>query len=112
MVALHETLGKVLRALQHGTGLRRSYDGHVLRAGVGLQVIVDAFHQRVFRTHHNHLYPLLGHKLLDGLEVVGTHVYVDTYVACARIAGGYKQLVTFLTLCYFPSQCVFASAAS
>ena len=86
VVALHECLGEVLGTLQHGTLLRGSYDGDVLRALVGLQVVVDALYQRVFRTYHHHADLLVYAELLDGFEVVGLHVNVLAALAGAGIA--------------------------
>ena len=75
-VAHHKCLGEVFRAFEHGTSLRRTNHGHVLRPRISLQVIVDALHQRVFGTYHHHVYPLVSHELLDGLKVIGLHTDV------------------------------------
>ena len=41
-------------------------------ARVGLEVIINAFHERVFGTNDNHVYGVVEYKLTYGIEVVGT----------------------------------------
>ena len=112
VVALHESLGKVLRTFQYGTGLGGTYYGNVLRSLVGLHVVVDAFHQRVFRSHDHHVDLLLHTELLDGLEVVGLHGNVLSYVGRTRIARGNEKFLTLAALSNLPSQRMFAPATS
>ena len=71
-MALHEALGKVLGAFELCAGLRGSYDRDVTEARVGLEVIINAFHERVFGTNDNHVYGVVEYKLTYGIEVVGT----------------------------------------
>ena len=111
-VALHEALGEVLGTFEYGTCLGGSDHGHVLRTLVGLEFVVDALYQRVFRTYHHHVDALFGDELLDGLEVVGLHGDILAAVACARIAWGDIQFVTFLTLSDFPCEGVLTAAAA
>ena len=112
VVALHEALGEVLRALEHGTGLRRTDDGDIRRPRVGLQVVVDALHQRVFRSDDHHLYAVVGDELLDGLEVVGLHGHVLATLRRAGVAGGNIEFLTLGALCNLPCQGVLTAAAA
>ena len=112
VVALHESLGKVLRAFEHGAGLRRTDDGHVLCPRVGLQVVVDTLHQRVFRSDDHHLDAPVGYELLDGLEVVGLHCHVLATVACSGITWSNIQFLTLAALSNLPCQGVLAAAAA
>ena len=112
VVALHKRLGKILRAFQHGTGLRGPDNRHMLRALVSLQVVVDALYQRVFRTNDHHVDILSYHELLDDLEVVSLHGDIDATICRTRIAWGNIQFLTFLTLSNLPSQCVLTSATA
>ena len=84
----------------------------MLRALVSLQVVVDTFYQRVFRTNDHHVDILSYHELLDDLEVVSLHGNVDATIGCTRIAWGDVQFLTFLTLSNLPSQCVLTSATA
>ena len=88
MVALHETLGKVLGAFEYGTSLRRTNHGNVFCARIMLQVVVDTLHQRIFRTDYHHVDTISAYKLLDGLEIVGLHGDILTAVARSCIAWG------------------------
>ena len=112
VVALHESLGEILGTFQHGTGFRGTDDGDVLRAGVGLQVVVDALHQRIFGTNHHHVDLLFDAECLDGLKVVGLHADILATIGCPGIAWGDIQFLTFLTLSDFPGQCVLTTAAA
>ena len=102
VVTLHETLSEILRALEHGTSLRRTYHRHVFGARVVLQVVVDTLYQRVFRTYHHHVDALLCHELLDGLEIIGLHGDVLAAVRGARVARGDIQFLTLVALSDFP----------
>ena len=84
----------------------------MLRSRVLPQVVVNALHQRVLRTYHHHVDGFLHAELLDGLEVVGLDGHVLATLPCPRIAGGYIQFLTSLTLCYLPCQRVLTAAAS
>ena len=96
VVAQHESLGKVLRAFQHGTSLRGTDDGDVLRALVLLQVVVDTLHQRVFRTYYHHVDAFFHYECLDGLEVVSLHGHILSTIAGASVAWSNIELLTLL----------------
>ena len=114
VVAFHESFGKVFRTLQHSTGLRGANDGHSLGALVVFHVVVNAFHQRVFGSHDNHVDAVVGDELLDSLEVVSFHVDVLCLgqCACAGIARSNKQFFHSLALSRFPCQCVLTAATA
>ena len=111
-MALHETLGEVLRAFEHGAGLRGANDGHAAELPVMPEVVVDAFHERILGTHHHHVDAFFGHKLRYGVEVVGLDVHVFAYGGGSGVAGGYKKFLGLGALRYFPGQCVFAASAA
>ena len=67
---LHEALGEVLRAFELSPGLRRAYDGNVLKGGRGGEVVVDAVDERVLGAHDDHADAVVDGKAADGLEVV------------------------------------------
>ena len=96
VVALHESLGKVLGAFEYGTGFRRAYDGDIRCALVLLQIVVDALHQRVFWADDHHIDAFLNNKLLDGFEVVGLHGHVFAAVAGAGVTWSDIQFLTLL----------------
>ena len=112
VVPLHKGLGKIFRAFEYGTGLGRADDRNGLRAGIGFQLVIDAFYQRVFRAYHHHVDGLFDTEGLDGLEVVGLHGHVLTTVAGTCIAWSNVKLLTFLTLSYFPCEGVLTATAA
>ena len=79
---------------------------------VSLEVVIDTFYQRVFRTYYHHVDVLFDTECLDGLKVIGFHVYVFTTLTRSCIAGGNKQFLTFLALSDFPGQCVLTTATA
>ena len=109
---LHEAFGEVLASLEHSSCLRRTDDWDVLQLGIVLEVVIDAFHQRVFRTNHHHLYPVPQHKHLDAIEVIDLDVDVFADGGCACIARSNVQFLTLDALTYFPGQRMFAPAAA
>ena len=112
MVPHHECLGKVLAPFQHGTSFRGADDRDVLRPIVLLHVIVDAFYQWILWTNHHHVYSLLHAERLDSLEIIGFYGYVLANIQRAGVAWSNVQLLTFLTLGYFPCQCVLTAATA
>ena len=111
-MALHKGFGKIFRAFQYGTSLCRPNHGNVLGTWVCLHVVVNTFHQRVFRTHYHHADLLVDTELFDGFEVISFHRHILTAVARSGITWGNIQFLTFLTLSNFPSQCVLTSATA
>ena len=86
VVALHERLGEVLRAFEHSTSLRRSDDGDVAGARIAAEVVIDATHQRVFRSYHHHVDGMVGSEGLQCLEVVDADGDVLAHTARSGIA--------------------------
>ena len=109
-MALHETLGEVFRAFQHSTLLRRSYDRDVLCALIVKELVVDAFHQRVFRTYNHHVDAVVNNKVLQLVELVHAYRHVLAHIARSSIAWSNKKFLTLIALCDFPCQRVFTSA--
>ena len=111
-MALHETLGKILRAFQHGTGFRGTDDGHVLQQVVMAEVVVDAFHQRVFRTDHHHVDFFVDDELCHSIEVVGFDVDVGACKCGSGITGSDEEFFDARTLRNFPCEGVLTAAAA
>ena len=109
-MAHHERLGEILTAFEDGACLRRTNDRNMAEGGRGLEIVVDAFHQRIFRTYDDHVNGVCLHKTGYGIEIIGLHRHILAYEARAGIAGGDEQLLYFLTLGYFPCQSMFAAA--
>ena len=112
IVTLHKTLGNVLRAFKHGTGLRGSDDGNALGAGIGLQFIIDTLYQGILRTYHHHVDGFLHTEGFDGLEVIRLHGDVLTTVARTGVAWCDIKFLTLLTLSYFPCEGMLTTSAS
>ena len=112
MVALHETLGKVLGAFEYGTGLGGSDDGDVLQQVVVAEVVVDAFHQGVLGADYDHVDFVVQNELGDAVEVIGLEVYILAHFGRAGVARSNKELVYTRTLRNFPRQRVLATSAS
>ena len=112
VVALHETLGEILRTFEDGTSLRGANHGYVLRAGISLQFVVDAFYKGILRTNDDHVDAFLNDELLDGLEVVSLHSHVFATVAGTSIAWGDIEFLTLTALSNFPSEGVLTSATT
>ena len=110
MVALHEALGKVLAALQHGTLTGGTDDGNILQSLIGLEIIVDSLHQGVFGTYHDHVDALGEDKGLDAFEIIGLEGYVLTHTLGSGIAGSNKKAFYLGTLAYLPGKGMFAPA--
>ena len=92
-----------MNALAKSFGLRGTDHGHVLGAGVSLQVVVDTLHQRVLGTYHHQVDTFLYHEGLDGLKVISLYRHVLAAVAGTGITWGDVEFITFLTLSNFPS---------
>ena len=108
VVTLHECLGKILRALEYGTSLRRTDDRHYR-----IELIINALHQRVFWSYNNHSHVVVSHKLLDAFKVISLEGYVLTfapYSVCASITWCDEKGFTLVTLGYLPCHGVFTTA--
>ena len=112
VVTLHESLGKFFGTFEDGTLLGRTDDRDRFQLLILLENIVDTLHERVFRTHNNHVDAFLQHKLLDAGKVVGLEVHVFALKGRSCISWSYIELVDFWTLSYFPSQCVLSAATA
>ena len=112
VVALHEALGKVFRAFQHGTGLRRTDDRNACRTLVGLELIINATHQGVFGSYDHHVDIVLQDEFLQIVEFVDADGHVLAVVDCSGIAGRNEQLLAFRTLGNLPCQRMLTAAAS
>ena len=112
MVPFHEGFGKVLAALKLCTGFRGTDDRNGGGARVGLEGIVDAFHQWVFRTDYHHVDAVLYGKVFQTVEVVGLDGHI---LACLHRAGIARCDEQFLTLCALrnlPCQGVLTAAGT
>ena len=111
-VALHESFGEVLAAFELSTGLRGTDDGNVTQLGIVAEEVVDALHQRVLRTHNDHVHLVGEYKVLDARKVIGLQGYVLAHGGGACVAGGNVQFLNLGRLGYFPCEGVFASATA
>lgn len=111
-MALHKALGKVLRAFEHGTSLRRADNGHVLYVVALLKVVVYALYQWILGANHHHVHPMGHHKVGHGVKVVGLDGHILTGIGCAGVARCNVEFVDEGALCYFPCQCVLAAATA
>ena len=112
MVALHEGLGIVLAALKHRSLAAGPDDGDGGQMGVGLEIVVDALHQRVFGSYYHHVHLVLQHKVPDGVKIIGLDGDIGTHLCGARVSGGDIQLACLGALGNLPGQGVLAAAAS
>ena len=110
VVTLHELLGELLAAFEHGTGTGGSDDGYAGEAGVALEVVIDALDERVFRSDDDHVYAVVDDKAADGVEVICLDGDVLAHVACPCIAGSDVEFFHFRALGYLPRQRMFAPA--
>ena len=104
----HEGLGKILAAFQLGARFRGADHGDAGQRLVVLKVIVHAFHQRVFRTHHHHIHAVGHDEFLDGGEVVRLNRHVRAHQCRAGVAGSDKQFLHPWALGDLPSDRVLA----
>ena len=112
MVALHESLGKILATFQFCPFFRWTYDHGVFGSIVIFQCIVDAIHKWIFGSNDNHVNLLVANKIFDGIEIVHLNVDIGAYFTCSSVAGSDEQLGYSFALCYFPAQGVFSSATT
>ena len=110
MVAHHESFGKILAAFELSAGLARTDDGDMAERRILFKIIVNTFDQRVFGTHHHHIYLIGQGEILDGGEIVGLHIDVCAHLSRSGITGGDEKMLYFRTLSYFPSDGVLATA--
>ena len=111
-MSLHERLGEVFRAFEHGSRLRRTDDWDVASERVVGEVVVDALHEWVFWSDDDHVDMVCIDEFLQFLEVVDPDVYVFAAVACSGISWCDIQFLYLFALSYFPGECMFATAAS
>ena len=111
-MALHKALGKILGAFKHGASLRRSNHGDVLQKVVVLEIVVNALHQRIFWTDHNHVDLVVEDKLGNAVEIVGLDVHIFAHLHRSSITRSNEELADFRALGYFPCQGVFTAAAT
>ena len=111
-MTLHETLGKVFAAFQHSASFAGTYHGNVLQTFILLEEIVNAFHQRIFRTNNNHIDAIGQHKLLNSHKVICLQGHIFACIYCTGIARRNKKFLYLLALCYLPSQGVLSAATT
>ena len=109
-VAQHERLGEVLAAFQPCARTGGADDGNVARGFVFLESVVNALHQRVFRTDDHHIDAALQSEGFQAREVGRPDVDILAHAACSGIARGDVEFLHFVALGYLPRQCVFAAA--
>ncbi len=97
---IHETLGKILAALEFGAGFRRAGHKHIVR----LKIVVYTGHERVFVAYNNHIYCIVGHKTAYAFKIQRRKLHVGAICSCAAVAWGDIQVVATRTLTEFPCQ--------
>lgn len=112
VVPLHEAFGKVLGTFEHGTGLRGTDDGNGAQFVALLEIVVDAFYQRVFGAYHHHVHLVFNDELSNPVEIVGLDVNILAYAGRACVARCDIEFFDFLALCDFPGQSMLAASAS
>ena len=112
IVTLHESLGVVLAALQHGTLFRRTDDHHVVQQRLLGKIVGDTRHKRRLGTYHEHLHTMADDKLADSLEVVDIQLDILADGSGAGIAGSNEELAALLALGNLVGDSVFASTGT
>ena len=111
-MTLHKGFGKILRPLQHCSGLGRPDDRNTAQMLIVLKVVVNTLDQRIFRAHDNHTNLMVDYKTTDGVKIIGFDGHILPHLGRTGIAGSNVEMFDFGTLCNFPGQCVFAAARS
>ena len=86
----HEAFGKLLAALQLCSVGGRTDNGDMFQFGTVLEVIVDAFYQRVFGTYYYHFDVFFQGESADRFKVGSFDVDILAYGVCS---GGRPSLV-------------------
>ena len=68
-MALHKSLGKILAAFELGASLAWTDNHHVGHLAIGLEIVVDASHKRVFIAHNHHVDVVFDDEGFHGVEV-------------------------------------------
>ena len=105
----HEAFGKLLAALQLCSVGGRTDNGDMFQFGTILEVIVDAFYQRVFGTYYYHFDVFFQSESADRFKVGSFDVDILAYGVCSGVSRSDVQLFNFRTLGNFPCQCMFAA---
>ena len=85
-MTLHEAFGKFLAAFQYGSGFGWTDDRNGFQRFIVLEVVIDTFYQRVFRSYYYHVDTFFQYQLFDGIEIVGLDGYVFAYFTCSGIS--------------------------
>ena len=109
-MTLHEGLRKILATFEDSSGFRGPDDWHVRNFRMLQEVVIDTFHQRVFRTYHNHIHLLCLDEGGNGVEIIGLDGHILAHKTCSGISGSNVELLNLWTLCDFPCKGVFAAA--
>ena len=112
VVTLHEALSEVLAALEDSPLLARTNHGDGSCAAVALESVIDAVHQRILRTDHNHVGGFVHGKVFQSIEIIDTDRYILSYIARSGVSRSNEELRTFRALGNFPCQGVLAAATS
>ena len=111
-VTLHEAFGKVLRSFQLRAGPGRSDHRNITKQGMTFEIIIDAFHQRIFGANNHHVYLAVNDQLCYPVEIVGLYIHILSHGSRSGIAGSDIEFLDFRTLCNLPSQRMLAASAS
>ena len=112
-MAQHESLGKIFRTFQLRAGLRGTDNGNAAQGLIALEIIVDAFHERVLRPYDHHIDIMVEGKAGHAVEVRRFEFrHVRASLRRAGIAGRDKEFFYFVALGDFPCQRMFAAAAA
>ena len=77
-----------------------------------LEKVVDTVHQRILRSHHQHIDFFSFDKAGNAFEVVDAEGHVFAHLSGTGITRCDKQFFDFVALSDFPSQGVLTAAAS
>ena len=105
----HESFGKVFATLQLGTLFAGADHRDSSQCRILFEEVIDTFHQRIFRTHNDHIDLVGQDKGFDRLEIIGFDVDVGPCQSCTGISRCDEQLIHFRTLGDFPGNGMFAT---
>ena len=108
-MARHESLGKVFAAFKLCAGLRWANHLHALQRLVGIEIVGDASHQRVFIAHHQYADAIVGGKLSHSVEVHRRKWHIGAILRSVGIAWSNVKTVEKFTLAQFPCDGTFAA---
>ncbi len=88
VVAHHEAFGKFLASFQLRSFCRWTDNSDVFQLGTFLEIVVDAFYQRVFGTYHYHFDVFFQGESADSFKISCFDVDILAYGSCSGISRG------------------------